>query len=86
MKITGILKKEEIKKFKRRDGSDGKSKNIYIEPEGSIYPIMVSTSDVNLKVGNIGDRVELEVALYPYFFQDGQRRKAHISYYIPEKK
>jgi hypothetical protein len=42
MKITGILKKEEIREFTRKDGTQGKSKSLFIEPQGSIYPLKVN--------------------------------------------
>lgn len=85
MKITGTLRKEEVKQFKRKDGSVGESKSFFIEPEGSIYPIEVSTSNMNLKVGKIGDKVNLDINLYPYYFENNTRKKAYITYYIPNK-
>lgn len=86
IKIIGILKKEDTKQFTKKDGTQGEVKNIYVEPEGSIYPIKINTSDINLSVGQIGDKVELEVAVFPYYFEDKKRKKAFIDYYIPVKK
>ena len=35
-KLTGILKKEEVREFTRKDGTLGKSKTLIIELEASI--------------------------------------------------
>jgi len=86
MKITGILKKEEKREFTRKDGTQGKSKSLFIEPQGSIYPIKVNVSDVDLKVGKQGETVSVEVAFFPYYIQDGKRKKAFIDFYIPNQK
>ncbi|NCT54838.1 hypothetical protein GW758_02700 [Candidatus Falkowbacteria bacterium] len=86
MKITGILKKEEIREFTRKDGTQGKSKSLFIEPQGSVYPIKVNVSDVDLKVGKQGETITVEVAVFPYYIQDGKRKKAFADFYIPNKK
>jgi hypothetical protein len=86
MKITGILKKEEIREFTRKDGTQGKSKSLFIEPQGSIYPLKVNVSDIDLKVGKQGETVTVDVAVFPYYIQDGKRKKAFIDFYIPNKK
>jgi len=85
-KLTGILKKEEVREFTRKDGTQGKSKSLFIEPQGSVYPIKVNVSDVELKVGKQGETVSIEVAVFPYYIQDGKRKKAFADYYIPNKK
>jgi len=85
-KITGILKKEEIREFTRKDGTQGKSKSLFIEPQGSVYPIKVNVSDVDLKVGKQGETITVEVAVFPYYIQDGKRKKAFADFYIPNKK
>jgi hypothetical protein len=85
LKIKGIFKQEEVKKYTRKDGTPGEIKNIFIEPEGSIYPIKVNTMNMDFKPGKIGSTVELEISVYPYYFQDGQKRKAFIDYYIPKE-
>jgi len=85
-KLTGTLKKEEIREFTRKDGTQGQSKTLFIEPEGSIYPIKVNISDIDLKVGKQGESVTLEVAIFPYYIQDKKRKRAFADYYIPIKK
>ncbi|MBU1044777.1 MAG: hypothetical protein KJ915_10320 [Candidatus Omnitrophica bacterium] len=85
-KLTGILKKEEIRDFTRKDGTQGQSKSLIIEPEGSVYPIKVNVSDVDLKVGKIGETITLTVAIFPYYIQDKKRKRAFADYYIPNKK
>ena len=59
LKITGILKKEEIREFTRKDGTPGRSKNIYIEVPGDVYPLKISCSDVERKFGKIGETVSI---------------------------
>ena len=86
IKIKGILKKEEIKQFTRKDGTQGQIKNIYIEPEGSIYPIKINTTNMDLKFGKEGSVIELDVEVYPYYFQDGKRKRAFLDYYIPNRQ
>jgi len=85
IKIKGILKKEEVKQFVKKDGSRGEIKNFFIEPEGTIYPIKISTTNVDLKIGKEGGVVELGVSVFPYYFQDGKKKKALLDYYIPNK-
>ena len=85
-KLTGILKKEEIREYTRKDGSLGKSKTLFIEPVGSVYPVKVNVADVDLKIGEQGETVSLEIAIFPYYIQDKKRKKAFADYYIPNKK
>lgn len=85
-KVTGILKKEEIREYERKDGSQGKSKSFFIEPLGSIYPIKVNTMDIDLKIGKQGETVTLDVNIASYYFLDKKKRKAFTDYYIPNKK
>ena len=85
-KLTGVLKKEEIREFTRKDGTQGQSRTLFIEPEGSVYPIKVNVSDMDLKVGKQGEKVSLDVAIFPYYIQDKKRKRAFADYYIPSNK
>ena len=85
-KLTGLLKKEEMREFTKKDGSQGKSKTLFIEPAGSVYPVKVNVSDVDLKIGKEGEQVSIDVAVYPYYFEDKKRKKAFMDVYIPNKK
>jgi hypothetical protein len=85
-KLIGILKKEEVREFTRKDGSQGKSKTIFIEPEGSIYPVRVNVADTDLKVGKQGEKITLDVAVFPYYIDNGKRKRAFTDFYIPNKK
>ena len=85
-KITGKLKKEETREFVRKDGTPGQSRSLYIEPIGSIYPVKVNCSDMDLKVGKQGDIVTLDVEAFPYAIVDKKRKKAFLDVYIPNKK
>lgn len=84
--LTGILKKEEVREFTRKDGSEGKSKILIIEPEDSVYPIKVSVSDVAFKAGKVGEKVSLKIAVFSYHIVDKKRKRAFTDYYIPNKK
>ena len=84
-KLTGTLKKEELREFIRKDGTQGKSKTLFIEPAGSIYPIKVNVSDLNFKVGKQGDEISLNVEIFPYYIQDKKRKRAFVDFYIPNK-
>ncbi len=85
-KLTGVLKKEEVREFTRKDGSQGQSRTLFIEPEGSVYPVKVNVSDMDLKVGKQGEKVTVDVAIFPYFIEGGKRKRAFTDYYIPNKK
>ena len=86
-KVTGILRKEEVKEFiRKKDNTKGLTRTLYIEQEGEISSVPVSCSDMDLKVGKIGEKVSLEIAVYPYYFADGKRKPAKCDYYIPNKK
>ncbi len=83
--IKGILRKEEIKTFTRKDGTSGTSKTVYIEPVGEIQSLAVSVPP-EMKVGKEGEVVVLEgVNLYPFTFVNGKRERAQLSIYIPNK-
>ncbi len=85
-KLTGVLKKEETRDFTRKDGTPGKSRTLFIEPDGSIYPIKVNVSDMDLKIGKQGETVTLSVEIFPYSIVDKTRKRAFMDVYIPNKK
>ncbi len=85
-KLTGTLKKEMVREFDYKDGRKGKSKVLFIEPEDSMYPVRVSVADVDLKVGKLGEKITLDVAVFPYTIVDGKRKRAFNDFYIPNKK
>lgn len=85
-KLTGILRKEEVRDFTKKDGSQGQSKTLFIEPAGSIYSVKVNVSDINLKVGKTGETVTVDVSIFPYTIVDGKRKKAFTDLYIPVDK
>lgn len=85
-KLTGVLKKDEIKDYTRKDGTPGQIRNLFIEPEGSIYPIKVNVSDLEAKIGKLGETITLSVEVYAYQFVDKQRKRAFLDVYIPNKK
>lgn len=85
-KIIGTLKKIEEREYKKKNGSQGKSKTLFIEPAGSIYPVKVNVSDMDLKIGKEGEQISLDVKIYPYYWEEKQRKKAFMDVYIPNKK
>ena len=85
-KLTGVLKKEEVRDFTRKDGTPGQSRTLFIEPEGSIYPIKVNVSDMDLKIGKQGETITLSVEIFPYQIVDKTRKRAFMDVYIPNKK
>lgn len=84
-KLTGVLKKEEVREFTRKDGSQGQSRTLFIEPEGSVYPIKVNVSDMDLKVGKQGEKVTVEVGIFPYTIENSRRKRAFMDIYVPNK-
>lgn len=85
-RITGTLKKEEVQTFTRRNGEQGQKRILFIEPEGSIYPVKVSLPDMERKVGKEGDVVTLDVEVYPFYFDNGRRKRANVDFYVPNKQ
>ena len=83
--LKGTLKKEELREFTRKDGTPGQSRTLFIEPVGSVYPIKVNVSDMDLKVGKEGDIVTLNVEVFPYTIVDKKRKRAFMDVYIPNK-
>lgn len=83
--LHGVLKKEEVREFTRKDGTPGQSRTLFIEPAGSVYPIKVNVSDMDLKVGKQGDKVTLDVAVFPYVIEGGKRKRAFLDIYIPKQ-
>ena len=86
VKITGILKKEEIREFTKKDGTPGRSKSIYIEVPEDVYPMRINCSDVERIFGKIGDTITVIFEVYPYTIVDGKRKRALMDMYIPNKK
>lgn len=84
-KLTGVLKKEEVREFTRKDGSQGQSRTLFVEPEGSVYPVKVNVSDMDLKVGKQGEKVTVEVGIFPYTIENGRRKRAFMDIYVPNK-
>ena len=85
-KLTGVLKREEIKDYTRKDGTQTKIRSLYIEPQGSLYPIKVNVPDLDLKLGKQGETITVDIEIFPYYFQDKKRRKAFTNFYIPNKQ
>ena len=85
-RLIGVLKKEETQEYVCKDGTPGKKRILFVEPEGSIYPVKVSVSDMDLKAGKIGEKVTLDVEIYPFYIQNKTRQKAFMDIYIPNKK
>lgn len=85
-KLIGILRKEEAREYTKKDGSQGKSRTLYVEPEGSIYPVRVNCSDMERVVGKQGEKVSLDVEVFSYTIADGKRKRAFTDVYIPRKK
>jgi hypothetical protein len=83
--LKGKLKIDETKDYTRKDGVIGRQRTLYIEPTGSIYPVAVSASDLDVDYGQEGDEVEIEVKIFPYNFIDGKRKRALSSVYIPKQ-
>lgn len=86
LKVNGIFKKEATREFTRKDGSRGKVRSVYIEPECDIFPIKVNVSDTDFKYKKQGDKVSIDIEIFPYYFVDGKRKRAYVDYYIPDKK
>ena len=89
--LTGILKKEEIREYAKKDGTTGKSRSLFIEPKGSVYPVKVNCSDMDRKIGKEGDTVSVEVAVFPFYFikdenGNSRRKRAFLDVYIPSNK
>jgi hypothetical protein len=83
--IKGIIKKDEVKEFTKKDGTTVQKRFIFLEPEGSIFPIKISIGDQKLDLGKTGDQISLDVNVYPFYFQDRQIKRASVNYYVSNK-
>lgn len=83
--LKGTLKKDETKDYTRKDGAIGRQRTLYVEPEGSIYPVAVSVPDLDKSYGEEGDAVAIDIKVFPYSFVDGKRKRAYLSVYIPKE-
>jgi len=84
--LKGILKKEEIREYTCKDGTPGKTRVLFIEPVGSIYPLKINVTDMELKIGKPGESITLDIEIFPYHIVDKKRKRAFADYYIPNKK
>jgi hypothetical protein len=83
--IKGIIKKDEIKEFIKKDGTTVQKRIIFLEPEGSIFPIKIYIDNKDLDLGKTGETVSLDVNVYPFYFQDRQIKRASVNYYVSNK-
>lgn len=83
--IKGIIKKDEVKEFTKKDGTIVQKRIIFLEPEGSIFPIKIYINDKDLDLGKIGNTVNLDVNVYPYYFLDKKVRRANVNFYVSNK-
>jgi hypothetical protein len=84
--VKGILRKEDVETFTRKDGTEGSKRVLYVEPEGSVFPTKINCSDMDMKVGKVGETVNLPIEVFAYYFEDGKRKRAYKDVYIPKKK
>ena len=84
--IKGTIKKDDVNEFIKKDGSTVQKRIIFLEPEGSIFPIKVYINDKDLDLGKIGDTVSLDVNIYPYYFLDKKVKRANVNYYVSSKE
>ena len=54
--IKGVLRREEVKTYPKKDGTTGTSKTVYIEPVGEISSTAVGIPP-DMKVGKEGEIV-----------------------------
>ena len=84
--IKGTLKKDDINEFTKKDGTTVQKRIIFLEPEGSIFPIKIYVNDKDLDLGKIGDIINLDVNVYPYYFLDKKVRRANMNFYVSNKE
>lgn len=84
--IKGTLKKDDINEFTKKDGTTVQKRIIFLEPEGSIFPIKIYINDKDLNLGKIGDIINLDVNVYPYYFLDKKVRRANVNFYVSNKE
>ena len=89
IKVIGTLKRDQIREYTTKEGQSGSSRELFIfdnDSDKDIYPVKVNVADKELKVGKLGDKVELDVDIFPYHIVDGKRKRAFVDIYIPKKK
>jgi hypothetical protein len=84
--IKGKIKKDDINEFTKKGGTTVQKRIIFLEPEGSIFPIKIYIDDRDLDLGKIGDTISLDVNVYPYYFLDKKVRRANVNFYVSNKE
>ena len=83
--IKGIIRKDDINEFTKKDGSVVRKRIIYLEPEGSIFPLKIYIDDQNLEIGKVGESVNLNVNIYPFYFLGNKIKRASVNFYVSAK-
>jgi hypothetical protein len=79
--IKGLIRDDKQEDFSRKDGTVGRKRTLFIEPEGNIFSEKVDFP-LDEKAGKVGDKVDMKVNIYPYYFLDGVRKRAYLSIYV----
>lgn len=79
--IKGLIRDDKQEDFPRKDGTIGRKRTLFIEPEGSIYSQKIDFP-LDEKAGKVGDKVDMKVNIYPYYFLDGVRKRGYLSIYV----
>ncbi len=85
-KVEGILKRDSVREYVRKDGNPGQSREVYIETPKSVYPVKINISNMDLNIGKQGEKVSLDVNIFPYHIVDGKRKRAFVDVFIPANK
>ena len=87
LKVIGTLKRDRIREYTTKSGESGSSREVFVlsDENNACYPIKVNVADKELKVGKLGEKVELSVDIFPYYIVDGKRKRAFVDIYIPNK-
>ena len=89
IKVIGTLKRDQNREYTTKEGQSGSSRELFIfdnDSEREMYPVKVNVADKDLKIGKIGDKVELDVEIFPYYIVNGKRKRAFVDIYIPKQK
>ena len=87
IKVIGTLKRDRIREYTTKAGEPGSSREVFVlsDDSKSYYPLKVNVADKDLKIGKLGEKVELDVEIFPYHIVNGKRKRAFVDIYIPKQ-
>lgn len=88
-KLKGTLKRVDVKEVTNKNGETVQVKTLVVEPENDVFPVMVKVNDATADYGKEGDKINVDVRVYPWHWEDTKsgtvrKAKSNLDIYIPK--